>query len=204
MSLFQRRLLSSLMVAGWLGLVTTGFAFWEQYDKTPGPSAEPVRFVHSASDRWELVLFLHPRCPCSRASLTELSKLVEPAGQSLAIRIVFVRPDDAPEGWENSELWAMASAIPGVHLSCENDSEAKCAGATTSGHAVLTDPTGRVAFSGGITRGRGQEGESVGLQAILELLGGSEPPLRQAPVFGCALFSPEACNEKRKGNSCRQ
>jgi hypothetical protein len=200
-----RSLITGLLIATWLGLVATGFAFWEKYDSTPGQAERADSSPPSTQRGWELVLFAHPQCPCTRASLGELAELAHQAGPNLAIRVVFVRPSDAPEGWEHSELWSMAAAIPGVQVSCDPDgSEARRSGATTSGHLVLYDPLGRVAFYGGITRGRGRVGESSARQTILALLAGSEPAIRETPVFGCALVNSNACHDREKTTPCQQ
>jgi hypothetical protein len=188
----RERWLTGFVLAAWLGVVASGFACWERYDATPGDSTPAGASAHSAAGRWELVLFLHPHCPCSRASLQELRELAEQAPRELVVRVSFVRPGPANEGWENSPLWKTARAIPGAQVGCDlGGIEARAAGAATSGHFVLYDPAGRVAFSGGLTRARGREGESASHQAVLDLLAGREPAVRSAPVFGCALFSPE-------------
>jgi hypothetical protein len=193
------------IIAAWLCLVATGFAFWEGYDSTPGRADRADSSPLPTHRGWELVLFAHPHCPCTRASLSELAELAHQAGPNLAIRVVFVRPSDAPEGWEHSELWSMAAAIPGVQVSCDIDgSAARRCGATTSGHLVVYDPLGQVAFYGGITRGRGRVGESSARQTILALLAGSKPAIRETPVFGCALVNPDACHDREKATSCQQ
>jgi hypothetical protein len=200
-----RSLVMGFVIAAWLGLVATGFAFWERYDGTPGQANHADSLPVPTCGGWELVLFAHPHCPCTRASLGELAELAHQAGPNLAIRVVFVRPNDAPKGWERSESWNLAEAIPGVRVSCDPDgSEAQRSGARTSGHLVVYDPQGRVAFYGGITRGRGRVGESVGRQAVLDLLVGKEPAIRETPVFGCALFNSDACHDREKATPCQQ
>jgi hypothetical protein len=92
----------------------------------------------------------------------------------------------------------MALAIPRAQVSCDSDGcEARRAGAATSGHLVIYDPSGQIAFSGGITRGRGQAGESSARQWILALMAGKESAIRQTPVYGCGLFNLEACNNEK-------
>jgi hypothetical protein len=184
-------ILMGLGIAAWLGLVASGFALWDRYDSTPAVECHSDSPPPSSHAGWELVLFAHPHCPCTRASLNELAELARQARPSPIIRVVFVRPSDAPEGWERSELWHAAAAIPGVLVSCDSGGvEARCAGAKASGHLIVYDPLGRVALYGGITRGRGREGGSSARQAILTLLRGGEPAIRQSPVFGCELLTP--------------
>jgi hypothetical protein len=201
----KRGLLKGFGIAAWLGLVASGFAFWERYDFTPGQAGHGDSVPPSSHNGWELVLFAHPHCPCTRASLNELTELARQAGPGVAVRVVFVRPSDAPQEWERSDLWDTAAAIPGVRVSCDPGGvEARRAGATTSGHLVIYDPLGRVAFYGGITRGRGREGESYARQAILTLLGGGEQAIRRAPVFGCELLTADELADREGTTICPQ
>lgn len=192
------------IVIAWLALVATGFAMWERFDFTPGRSGSmAVSPVKAGNADWRLVIFLHPHCPCSSASLHELAELGDQAGPSLAIRVVFVRPPEAPEGWERSSLWNQARAIPGVEVIGDpGGSEASRAGAWSSGHVVLYGPEGTVAFQGGLTAGRGRLGESPAREAILALLAGREAALHSAPVFGCELLNAEGSPEEKAGASC--
>jgi hypothetical protein len=185
---FRNGLLRVLVVAAWLGLVMAGFASWEKYDSTAGEAAEPA-VLPAPSAGWELILFLHPHCPCSRTTLDELAEVIETAPPGLSVRVVFVSLAGDEAGLERTELWTTASRLRGVRVECDADGvEARRTGATTSGHVVLYDPAGRLAFRGGLTRGRGRAGESAGRGAILTALEGQEPQTRVAPVFGCPLF----------------
>ena len=53
-------------------------------------------------------------------------------------------------------------------------------GATTSGHVLLYDAGGVLRFAGGITDGRGHEGDNAGLDAALALLRGHVPEVDKA------------------------
>jgi hypothetical protein len=196
-----RNALLSLVVAAWLASIATGFAWWEAYEATPGQAGRAIESAPSARAGWELVLFAHPECPCTRASLTELAKLIHASGPSLKIRVAFVQPDGA----ERTDLWNAAIELPGVQVVCDPDGvEAKRVGAATSGHVVVFDSAGRVAFSGGIPSKRGRTGESVGRSAILALLSGAEPLVQVAPTFGCPLFGSGTCGVVQNGGvGCR-
>jgi hypothetical protein len=196
----------SLVVAAalWLGAVVAGFAAWEAYDATPGESGTPLarEQVAEPTGRWSLVMFVHPRCDCTRASLTELGEVVARTPARLDARVVFVRPAGAPDQWERGELWDEAGQLPGVRVECDAGGvAARRVGATASGHVVLRAPDGRLAFSGGITKARGRVGDSAGRRAVLTQLRG-EPAADRAPTFGCPLFSrSECCLEV--GNTCQ-
>ena len=173
--------LPTALVVVWLSLVTTGFSIWANYDARPGlvESPRPTLVRSSGRSGWDLVLFVHPHCPCTRATLAELTELVHEAGPGLKARVVFVRPTGVPEGWERGTLWTKAAGTSGVELSSDEGGDAaRSAGAVTSGHAILCDEEGRVVFRGGLTRGRGQVGVSEGRRAVLTLRSGLEAPAR--------------------------
>jgi len=171
-----------VLLAGlWLGGVAGGFAAWEAYDATPGPQAAGA--APPTGPAWALTFYAHPHCPCTRAGLAELAELAR-AAPELDVTVVLVRPAGAEPGWERSPAW---DAVPGARVRCDADgAEAARVGAVTSGHAVLTDGAGRVAFRGGLTRARGRVGESPGRRAVLAILAGGEAPA-EAPVYGCPL-----------------
>jgi hypothetical protein len=136
---------------------------------------------------------LHPRCPCSRASVHELEALMASAGNRMAARVLFVQPRNAPANWTDGELWESARKIPGVSVAVDADGADSLAfGATTSGQVALFDSRGRLLFSGGITDGRGHEGENAGEDAILALVRGERPRTSVTPVYGCPLNGPQA------------
>ncbi|RKH64375.1 RedB protein [Corallococcus aberystwythensis] len=150
----------------------------------------PERFVR-APGAWTLLVFLHPQCPCSRATLAELAKLLDREGERLATRVFVWAPRQAPPGFERSELWTRAGALPGVEVVADVDGAvARELGARTSGQVVLFSPDGVERFSGGITPARGHEGDSTGADAIRGLLRAQASRSFTAPVFGCALQTP--------------
>jgi len=142
-----------------------------------------------------MLMFVHPRCPCSTASLAELAAIVERNQKRVATEVVFVKPHGAGQGWERTPLWDQAANIPGLRVVVDEGALAGQFGAQTSGYVVLYDANGRLLFNGGITRSRGHEGESAGRRAICTLLSAETPAERQTPVFGCPLFSPGNCDE---------
>lgn len=177
--------------AGWLAAVLGGFWFWERADGTPGAIGPAVAGPDEPGlGRWRVTAFLHPHCPCSRATLRELAELVA-AAPAVAARVVFVRPADCPDGWERGEAWELAARIPGAELTCDaTGAQARRFGAETSGQVVLTDPGGMVVFRGGITQARGRTGDSTGRRAVLAWVN-TGAGAATAPVYGCRLFTPE-------------
>jgi hypothetical protein len=174
---------------------------------TTAPAQWPAHArIVRATDRPTLVMALHPDCPCSRASVNELSVLLARAHQRPAVQVIVCRPDGAPAGWDDSDLVRSARAIPGATVSTDDGgADAAAFGATTSGQVVLFDAQGRVLFTGGITDGRGHEGDNPGLDAALAALGepnassavAGPPAMRATPVYGCPLM-----NDRPNGANC--
>ena len=179
----------------WLGTTLTGLALVARHANTPGPlgqapSAWPIASeIERASNQPTLVLFAHPLCPCTRASLAEFAAVAARRPAAAQLWVVFYKPRGATSDWEASDQCRTAAAIPGAHLWFDVDGvEARRFGAATSGIAMLYTADGRLAFQGGLTPARGHTGANTGQQAIEALLAGARPSTVQSPVFGCQLW----------------
>jgi hypothetical protein len=133
-------------------------------------------------------MFAHPHCPCSRASISELARLMPRLPAGTGAHVVFVRPAGTAADWEQTDLWRSAASIPGVSVSRDDDGvEAERFHALTSGLTLVYGSDGRLLFHGGITASRGHEGASFGQRRILSLLTTGSADRNDSPVFGCAL-----------------
>jgi len=156
------------------------------------PESWPAQSQVHRTDRFTLLLFLHPMCPCSKASLAQFSKLVAEFHGEVNPHVLFILPVGADDTWQTSGLYKQALEIQDVTVDVDVDrQEAKLFGATTSGGCLLFAPNGKLLFEGGLTIGRGYEGTSEGLHAIGAALKGQDDKRTTAPVFGCPLFEPE-------------
>jgi hypothetical protein len=143
-------------------------------------------------NRTTLVMFLHPYCPCSRASVEELNRLLGQCQNPVFANVLFIRPNGVSDDWANSHLRKVAESIPGVHVALDADGkEARRFGAESSGYVVLYSPRGELLFSGGITGSRGHAGQNPGEDAVIALVNGDSLPLTHAQVYGCDLFDPQ-------------
>ena len=184
-----------LAVALWVTALGSGFAVLLEYSNTPGA------IDGHASRRWPaesrlrrhdgratLVMFAHPRCPCTRASVAELARLMARLPDRPNAYVLFLQPEDVSPDWSRTDLWRSAVAIPGVTVVRDDDgAEARRFGALTSGLTLAYDRDGRLLFEGGITPSRGHEGNSFGQERIVSLLTGGKADRTDSPVFGCAL-----------------
>jgi hypothetical protein len=178
----------------WLSAVLAGSgALWRHANsagdsgKAPASWPEASTLVRSTT-RQTLVMFAHPHCPCTRASLGELALLMARSGQGLEAYVVFLEPDGAPDGWTHTGSVETAAHIPGVTVLFDKSGrEAGLFGAATSGQTDLYDAGGRLLFSGGITAARGHAGDNAGRDAIVEWTSTGTAHRGCTPVFGCAL-----------------
>src|SRR5712671_6320482 len=154
--------------AAWLLAIAGGFSILWKYKTTPGdagavsPGSWPAgTAVRRSADRATLLLFAHPRCDCTRASVAELARLMARFHERLEARVLFWAPSEAPADWSKGDLSTSAEGIPGVTvLRDAGGAEASRFGVATSGAVVLYDPQGRLLFKGGVTAARGHEGDS--------------------------------------------
>jgi len=183
----------TLITMGWGFLTLGGMAALWRYEMLPGAvGAAPARLsIAPADSRYTLLVALHPHCPCSRATLHELSRIVTRCGPKLRIEALVIAPTNMPATWSETGLWRDAATIPNITLSADRDGE-ECQrlGAKTSGHAMLYSPSGALLFQGGITGARGHEGDNTGSDAVISAIANgvqnaSTPTT--TPVFGCPL-----------------
>lgn len=194
---FKKTRLPLLVAAAlWLSATGVGIGLLWNYENTPGSAADAPALwpaesrLRRAADRATLVLLAHPHCPCTRASVGELARLMTQAEGRVAAYVLFVKPQGFSDEWEKTDLWSSAEAIPGVTAVRDDGSvEALRFRAATSGQVALYDAGGGLLFSGGITSARGHAGDNAGRAAIVSLLATGGAERSDAPVFGCPLFA---------------
>jgi len=191
-------LLTAALGTLWALAVATGLVVLLRYENRPGVAAAPPgrwpagSHLERATDRATLVMLVHPGCPCSRASIEELDRLMARSRNLVTAHVLVFKPREFPAEWEKTDLWRAAAAIPGVRVRRDDDGgEARLFRAATSGQVVLYDAGGALRFSGGITPSRGHAGDSAGPDAIVAVLTGNAPATGiRTPVFGCSLHDP--------------
>ena len=198
-----------LALAAWICLVAGAMAVLNHYGAVPGPSGSTPEVWPADSSlslparRERLLIFLHPQCPCSRATLRQLERALAHARRTTDVRAVVFSPSDRDTAWSRTGLVDAASRIRGLQVVMDRDGiESRRFGALTSGHVLLYDAQGQLAFSGGLTPARGHEGDCNGLQALIAQLRGEATAPDRAIVYGCPI-SPHGptCDEK-EGTAC--
>jgi len=186
------------LVVVWLGACVLGMWVLLVYSNTPGPAGEPEgawtlgEAVPLDPARQTLVLYAHPKCPCTLATMSELERLQRRSDRAFTTRVIFYEPADAGPGWRDTHLGRRARGLPRTTVHPDPGGRLiRLAGAKTSGTAALHDPDGALRYWGGLTLARGHEGDSVGSLALLDHLEGRGEPPSRCNVFGCALLTPD-------------
>jgi hypothetical protein len=179
----------------WCASVGSGLLGLSIYATTPG---EPARSganwpadsrIPFDCERPNLLVFLHPCCPCSRATLAELERIIAATERRAAVGIVLVQPERMPEEWGRTAIFQTANTIPGASILIDRGGAlARRFGAMTSGQVLLYASSGELVFEGGITGSRGHEGDNAGRAAVICGINGAGNSGHWAPVFGCKLY----------------
>jgi hypothetical protein len=181
----------------WFAGVAYGLWVLWAYDNRPGVKANPPgewpaqTTLTRSADGQTLLFVAHPQCTCTRASLDELAEILARASSHPPrTYVLFLKPSGFADGWEQTDLWRRAAALPNVTVLRDDEGiEARRFGVETSGQTFLYDAGGRLLYSGGITGSRGHAGENAGELALVALLTQGNAEQRSASVFGCSLFS---------------
>jgi hypothetical protein len=195
-----------LAVALWLAAVVGGTALVWRYKQTPGahgttPTTWPGSTLVTLSPvKPTLVLLAHPRCPCTRASLSELRTLVSDLHGRADVHVVFVQPEGTDDSFMQSDVFETAKSIDGVDVRVDKGGhDVTRFGALVSGHTVLYGPKGNLLFTGGITSARAHEGDNAGVDAIVAIVTRGASTGKETPVYGCDLFDETAVAQNTLG-----
>ncbi|MEX2114722.1 MAG: hypothetical protein WD845_16135 [Pirellulales bacterium] len=177
----------------WLVSLAIGFGLVIDYDARPGRAADGTprwptdSQLQLAPSGKTLVMFLHPHCACSSASLEELDHLVhEQPGPAKLYIVVAHLPIDDPD--QATPTMTRAAAIPGSELVGDQAGlESQRFGSHTSGTLLVFNADGQRVYSGGLTQGRGHVGPNKALDAAAAAVR-DRPTADAMPVFGCPLF----------------
>ncbi len=181
----------------WAAVVATGVWWLWGYENAPGASAmSPGQWPSSsqiqlANNQPTLVMLAHPHCPCTRASIGELAKIMTHSQGKVRAYVLFTVPAGATADWDQTDLWQSAAQIPGVTVVSDRDgTEARNFKAATSGQTVLYNSDGKLLFSGGVTGSRGHFGDNAGQESIISIVNAAVPSRAETAVFGCPLLNP--------------
>lgn len=177
----------------WIGCIAVGLAVLTDYENRPGktgknPNTWPKEsHLIRPTGKPLLVMFVHPHCPCSQASMGELAQILSRCENKVFTTVCFIRPKEFDTDWEKSSLWTEAQRLKvQTYVDIEGE-EANRFEAKTSGHTLLYATDGKLIFSGGITASRGHSGDNTGRDTITTFLLENIQKQDHTFVFGCPL-----------------
>jgi hypothetical protein len=186
------------LAAGWGVVLAVGLALQASYDARPGDEISAARHWPAASqlsrsaNHPTLLIFVHPHCPCTSATLAELRQFLDTSRASADITIVLPQPQQASADFCDEPRARLEAAWPEAQVVVDRRGiETHLFQTTTSGHLLVYDPEGHLRFSGGITIARGHRGDNPGLKSLAAALVSCQeqtPTIATFPVFGCALL----------------
>jgi len=189
-----RRVAVAMILIAWGGGLVTGTTIMMNYQFTAGPKLDslsgwPSQAGPHSIDAPTLVLFANPHCPCSEASLNELTDLLARNPGKINSIIYFYKPSAFATNWEKTKLWERASSLPRSRVFVDYDGvQARNFHALTSGETFVFAPNGSLVFHGGITNGRGQIGSNPGSASIASYIKEGQTERKETRVYGCSLF----------------
>lgn len=198
---------SLLVATGWLAMLSYGY----RRDERPveivaqWPVDTPLPRIPGQKT---LLLFVHPHCSCTHATLTELEKLLAldrllRPDRKISVCVVATIPPSADEAWGDTSIVRRGLAIAGARLFLDRGgAESDRFGAQTSGTVLLFGADARREYAGGVTISRGHEGPSFGGTTLAKIFAGERvdecTSAAPVPVFGCRLvFSPRDSAERK-------
>ncbi len=163
----------------------------EFFERWPAESQIPRQNAVS-----NLVVFIHPMCPCSIATLDELVRIQTALGDvaNVNVSVIMWQPEYGVP-WSDSAAHSVCRKIPeATVINDRGGNEARRFSATASGTCFLFDERGRLKFCGGITQSRGHVGESLESNVLLKVAQQGHQSIAvdlpvRTPVYGCSLFA---------------
>ena len=116
-----------LLIANWaIGLVS-GFSLIVSHNFATGNvSSAPIEWpdginLESDANHPTLLVFIHPQCPCSSATIGELERLLADVNQQVKCTILMVCPSDHVDQWMKSKNTERSKSIEGVQIVVDVD-----------------------------------------------------------------------------------
>ncbi|MEM6690639.1 MAG: hypothetical protein AAF664_14485 [Planctomycetota bacterium] len=193
------------LVGVWALVVASGMTWINRYGTTPGVTGDtPVMWPEEIpwvdqEQRAGLLMFAHPRCPCTRASLNELQRITDRAG--IQADVIFWQPKNTQDetDWSDTSLIRQAKSLSNLRVHLDHGGRMTDRfDARTSGLCLVFEEYHGLLFRGGVTSSRGHEGVSDSHSLILKALANPSSPLfvgsesegsriDEFPVFGCEI-----------------
>ena len=192
-----------IVAAVWAAVIALSLIGLAIYGYTPGalgtPASARAAGFAPAAERFTLAMAVHPMCPCTRASLSELEGLLVRCGDRLDARLLVYEPSRLDvEHWDDTAIDTLRARFSRAEVQADpGGAVAAALGSKTSGSVVLFDSNGEPCFWGGITPGRGHLGDNAGVETIVAAVRDGFRPRGQMPVYGCSLTARDRSDAAR-------
>jgi hypothetical protein len=164
------------------GAIVQGVTEWP----LDAPSLHPA--LLKVPGHAEVVVFAHPFCPCTRATLQELDESLTRLPSTTAVTVVFVTAGLPAAAVADSDTIRLARQIPRVAVRLDDTGElVRQFGASISGEVFAFNSHGRRIYRGGLTPARGHQGDAAGQEQFEQLVNQNSDTACEAPVYGCPL-----------------
>jgi hypothetical protein len=139
----------------------------------------------------QLLVFAHPFCACTGATIAELARLETLRRNRLPSPTFLVFRPSKTSDWTWAAFQTVTRSLPDARVIWDDGGLAAARfHAIASGTVLLYSENGDLLFHGGVTGSRGHEGDNYGLDELtkaLEATPGSPSQPKHSRVFGCAL-----------------
>ena len=178
-----------VLVSAWAFAIAAGLGSLIAYSQTPGATQHAPWSRSQPPGPWRIIVGVHPGCPCTLATVSELERLLARAGTKLRC-VAYAYSPSGDARFVDTLLVRRLGGIPNCRVIADPDGRLMSRhGIATSGGCVLYDESGALRFSGGVTPSRGHEGENLGAQSVSALIRGETPTARDTPVYGCRIVA---------------
>ncbi len=202
MQTVMRPFATRAVVAGWLACLAAGVGVLIEHGTTPGAAAAapPELDANLAAHlHWQpgtplVVLFAHPQCPCLPSTLGALQEALADAPPQ-ALRFVVFTPGTPVAHWDAAAIDALRQDWPLATVLTDRDGVVAARfGAATSGQVLAYAADGRLRFAGGLTAGRGHQGQNPASRSFAAALHRQLGAVASSAVFGCPLCADTGCD----------
>ncbi len=198
--------LKSCMLLLLMFVSMTGFALLTDYSTRPGPESDVLLRISSDElpgiqstdgDSPTIILFYHPKCPCTFATIRCLERLSTNFRTQPQIHAFAYRPQDESDTWIDSRSTRVLRNLEDIRIHPDIDGERfRRFGVRVSGHILIYDKNCDLTFSGGITPFRSHEGDCRASQQFVRCANDEIDECTRWPVFGCVVC--EHAEENRR------
>jgi hypothetical protein len=176
----------------WLASVIIALALVTNHDFAAGAAGPSLTqwptqsHVPFSDHNYSLVMFAHPRCPCTHTRLEELARLATRHPNIVTPRVVFIKPAGADTSWEQTDQWSTASTFPSMRVLRHLDGTGtRLFHAQTSHHTLLFGSSGELLLAPALRLPAAKLEAMPGKAASI-------PNTRETPAYGRPFISPTA------------